>query len=217
MKGRIAFIVLLVVVIALVIAYVQTQPQRGITLTGIVTTDDVIVSAQIQGRLQKLLVKQGDVVSSGTLLAQIEPAQQQADMMYYQSNQKVAATQISQAQADLRYQELQTSDQIAQAQGNLDAAKAQVVAAEADLENAQITDVREQAAYETGAETIQAKDQAHATFLAQRARVAAARPAGACRHGGAGTGPFQRTTGRHAEGRAGLQQPSIGGGRRANG
>jgi len=33
-------------------------------LTGIVTTDEVIVSSEIQGRLQKLTVGQGDTVTA---------------------------------------------------------------------------------------------------------------------------------------------------------
>ena len=54
--------------------YVMTQGERAITLTGIVTTDDVIASAQIAGRLDKLLVTQGDTVKRGQLLAVVEPA-----------------------------------------------------------------------------------------------------------------------------------------------
>jgi len=51
-------------------------------LTGIVTTDAVIVSPEIQGRLQQLLVREGDAVTNGQLLAVIQPQEQQANMAF---------------------------------------------------------------------------------------------------------------------------------------
>jgi len=54
-------------------AYVLMARPRGMTLTGIVTTDDVVVSSQIQGQLARLLVKEGDTVEADQLLATIQP------------------------------------------------------------------------------------------------------------------------------------------------
>ena len=42
-------------------AYVHSQPSV-LVLTGIVTTNDVVVSPQIAGRIEKLLVNEGDTV-----------------------------------------------------------------------------------------------------------------------------------------------------------
>jgi RND family efflux transporter MFP subunit len=95
---------ILVVVVAVVIgvAYFATARQpTSIVLTGIVTTDEVIVSSEIQGRLQQLLVKEGDVVTRGQLLAVIQPQEQQADAAYYESSEQQYAAQVMQAQADL--------------------------------------------------------------------------------------------------------------------
>ncbi|HEX4086361.1 MAG TPA: efflux RND transporter periplasmic adaptor subunit [Chthoniobacteraceae bacterium] len=71
-----------------------------IVLTGMVTTDEVIVSSQIQGRLQRLDVNEGDTVKAGELLAHIEPEQWQADVSYYKSSEDVATAQLAQARAD---------------------------------------------------------------------------------------------------------------------
>ena len=71
-----------------------------IVLTGMVTTDEVIVSAQIMGRLEQLKVTEGDVVKAGTLLAHIEPEQWVADLNYYKSAEDVATSQLAQAKAD---------------------------------------------------------------------------------------------------------------------
>jgi HlyD family secretion protein len=83
------------------IYYAVTRQPSEIILTGIVTTDEVIVSPEIQGRLQQLLVKQGDVVTNGELLAVIQPQEQLADVAFYASSQQQMAAQAAQAEADL--------------------------------------------------------------------------------------------------------------------
>ncbi|HUZ06184.1 MAG TPA: efflux RND transporter periplasmic adaptor subunit [Candidatus Paceibacterota bacterium] len=79
----------------------MTRTPAEIILTGIVTTDEVIVSPQIQGRLQQLFVKEGDTVTNSELLAQIQPETQKADMAFYASSEQQADADLAQAQADL--------------------------------------------------------------------------------------------------------------------
>ncbi|MGN6371360.1 MAG: HlyD family secretion protein [Phycisphaerae bacterium] len=171
MKRRLPILLILAILIGIGIYYFDFSSPSEITLTGIVTTDDVIVGSQIQGRLQELLVNQGNDVKKGQLLARIQPDQWQADMSYYQHSQQQAATQVTQSEADLRFMELQTKNQIAQAEANLAASEAQVAEAQADLENARLTNAREEKAYKAGAESIQAYDQARTAFEAQKAHV----------------------------------------------
>jgi HlyD family secretion protein len=102
-------ILILILVLAAVAGgiYDATARQSGeIILTGIVTTDDVIVSAEIQGRLQQLLVKEGDAVTGRELLAVIRPQEQLADVAYYASSEQQYAAQVTQAKADLEYARL---------------------------------------------------------------------------------------------------------------
>jgi len=102
MNKRKIFIVVLILAVAGGGIYYATKRQSGqIILTGIVTTDEVIVSAEIQGRLQQLLVKEGDTVTSHELLAVIQPQEQMADVAYYSSSQQQLADQVAQAEADL--------------------------------------------------------------------------------------------------------------------
>jgi RND family efflux transporter MFP subunit len=100
MKPKVIIIILTVLIIGAVI-YLCTRPAREIVLTGIVTTDEVIVSPEIQGRLQQLLVREGDMVTNGELLAVIMPETEQADLAYYSSSQQQAAAQTAQAKANL--------------------------------------------------------------------------------------------------------------------
>jgi RND family efflux transporter MFP subunit len=101
-KLRIPILMLILAAIAGGIYYYAVTSQRGaIVLTGIVTTDELIVSPQIQGRLQELRVKEGDRVTNGELLAVIQPQEQLADVAYYASNAQQMAAQVAQAQADM--------------------------------------------------------------------------------------------------------------------
>jgi RND family efflux transporter MFP subunit len=101
MKRKISIVVLILAVLAGGLLYTSIQEPRRIVLTGIVTTDEVIVSSQIQGQLQRLWVREGDAVTNGELLAQIQPQAWQADLDFYKSSEKQAAAQLVQAQADL--------------------------------------------------------------------------------------------------------------------
>ena len=99
-KSRIIIPVILLLAIGGGIYYALTRTPAKIVLTGIVTTDEIIVSPEIQGRLQNLFVKEGDAVTNGELLAEIQPQTQQADVRFYASGEQQAAADLAQAQAD---------------------------------------------------------------------------------------------------------------------
>ena len=174
MKRALLIFVLVAAVVGAVVYY-RTRTPPALVLTGIVSTDDVIVSAQTQGRLEKLLVNQGDTVSPGQVVAVIQPQEMQANLAYFQNTQQQLDSQVAEAQAVLRFQEAQASSQIAQARANLAAAEAAVAQGNADLENDRLTLHRETALYKQGVESAQAFDQARTAFEAQQAHVDALR------------------------------------------
>jgi RND family efflux transporter MFP subunit len=100
-KRKIPILILILAVVAGGIYYAATRPPGGIILTGIVTTDEVIVSSEIQGRLQQLLVKEGDAVTNGELLGVIQPQEQLANAAFYASSEQQSTADLAQAQADL--------------------------------------------------------------------------------------------------------------------
>jgi RND family efflux transporter MFP subunit len=100
-RFKILIFILMLAVVAGGIYYFAARQAGGIVLTGIVTTDEVIVSSQIMGRLQRLAVKEGDAVSKGELLAQIQPEQWEADMAFYESSEQQSTADLAQARADL--------------------------------------------------------------------------------------------------------------------
>src|SRR5262245_8397877 len=65
-----------------VFAYVHSRPTT-LVLTGVVTTNDVVVSPQVAGQLAELLVAEGDSVTKGQRLGVIVPDELAAERAYY--------------------------------------------------------------------------------------------------------------------------------------
>src|SRR5215475_4677138 len=80
MKARNKFFVLLgiIFVIASLYYYFSTDHSRDLVLIGTVDSNQVIVSAQMVGRIQKLLVDEGTPVKAGDLIAVLDPSEMQA-------------------------------------------------------------------------------------------------------------------------------------------
>jgi len=165
----------LAVVVVTVVYYRATTRSRNMTLTGIVTTNDVILSSQIQGRLAQLLVKEGDTVKPGQLVAVIEPEELRADQAFYAHTEEGAAAQVQEAEAALKFQEAQTQDQIRQAEAVLASTEAQQVEATADLEGARLEFERTAGLFKQQILSVQALDQARTTYEAQKARLESVR------------------------------------------
>jgi HlyD family secretion protein len=159
------------VVAGVIFAYkVLNRPQQ-IVLTGIVTTHEVNVSPLIQGKLNRLLVKEGDFVKEGQLVADIDPAELRADQSYYVHTEQGAAAQVQQDEAALHYQEALTRDQIRQAEAALAAAQAQEKEALADQELNRVNYERTEGLYKKQVYSAQALDQARTAYEASQARV----------------------------------------------
>jgi HlyD family secretion protein len=151
-------------------AYVNRRPST-LTLTGVITTNDVIVSPQVAGQIGQLLVKEGDQIKQGQLVAVITPDELRAETAYYAQNVEGLSSQVRESEAALRFQERQTADQIAQAQSTLAATEAQVKAATADLENAKLVYERTQRLADQKVASAQELDQARTNFDAARAKM----------------------------------------------
>lgn len=174
MKQRLLFICIVAAIAAVVYFLVVSRP-HAIVLTGIVTTDEVVVSSEIQGRLQELLVKQGDTVTNGQLIAVIQPQERRADLAFYTNSVQQSSAQILQAEAELGYQEAQTSNLVWQSEANLAATKDQVLQAQADLENVELTYKREQDLNKQKVDSAREFDQARTSYDSAKARVDALR------------------------------------------
>lgn len=151
--------------------FLTRSGSQGMVLTGIVTTDQVIVSSQIAGRLDQVLVQEGDTVAAGQLLAVIAPEELKANRAYYAHNLAGSAAQVEEAEAALRYQLLQTRDEIRRAEATLEALEASATQAKAELERARLDFGRADGLYKQGIASAQTHDQARTAYEAQQAQV----------------------------------------------
>jgi HlyD family secretion protein len=151
--------------------YYFNRPPETLQLTGVVTTHDVIVSPQIGGKIDQLLVQEGDEVAKDQLLAVIAPDELRADTDYYMHNVEGLTSQVQEAEAALRYEEQQTADAIRQAESTLQATQAQHQAALADLERARLEYDRTQSLSQQGVTPAQQLDEARTARDAAQARV----------------------------------------------
>ena len=168
-------LLLLLIVGGAVGAYYSMLRAPGpLVLTGIVTTEDVIVGPQVGGQIGQLLVKEGDQVGRNQLIAVMATAELEADRAYYAHTAESIQSQVGENEAALRYEQRQTEDQIQQAQAALETAVAQKKQAEAELENARIVLDRTQKLSAEGVAAVQQFDQARTTNDAAKARLEAA-------------------------------------------
>jgi multidrug resistance efflux pump len=173
MKRVWALVVLFPVgIIAAVWYYTAHRTPDNLVLTGIVTTNGVTVSPQIPGRIKQLFVKEGDVVKSGQIAALLAPDELRQDRAFYAHSALSAMSQVKESEAALRLQERQTTDQIRQAEAMLASIESQQAAAEAELENAQLTADRLKKMSAQGIASMADYDQARTAYAATRARVA---------------------------------------------
>jgi HlyD family secretion protein len=161
-------------VVIAIAAYVVLAPAKPLVLTGIVTTNDVVISPQIGGQVQKLLVNEGDSVSAGQLLAVISPGELAADQAYYAHSAEGVATEVRENESAVRYQAQQTTQQVRQAEATVASAEAQRAQTAADLANAQTNYERLLALLKSGAISQQSADQERTDLLVAKAKAEAA-------------------------------------------
>jgi HlyD family secretion protein len=164
--------VLVVLILAAgIAAYVKWSRPAALVLTGIVTTNEVIVSPQIAGQIARLLVNEGDQVKRDQLLAVIAPDELRTDIDYYAHTVEGLGSQVKESQAALRFQQQQTVDQIRQAEATLASTIAQEKSAEAERESARLAFERNQQMVAQDIVTKEQFDQARTAYDAAKAKV----------------------------------------------
>lgn len=170
-RARLGGLVLAALAVVGLVYYLLHATPSTLVLTGIVTTNDVVVGSQVAGQLSTLLVKEGDVVHRDQLLGRIAPGELRADTSYFSHTAAGATYQVQQAEAAYRYQQEQTADQVRQAEATLAAGEAQQKEAAANLEKARLDFERDRGLASGDIVTPQQLDQSRTAFDAARARL----------------------------------------------
>jgi HlyD family secretion protein len=164
----------LLVIAAIAAGYwYANRPPTSLVLTGIVTTDPIIVSPQIMGRLDQLMVKEGDSVTKNQLIAVLSPDELRQDRAFYSFTAEGVDAQVREGEAALRWQERQNTDLVVQAEANLAATESQKAAAEAEMENARTSLERQRNLLKSGVATPEQLDSAQTTYSVAQSKVAA--------------------------------------------
>ena len=175
MKPQKFFIFLLFLVgIAAGYYFYSTRGTSERALIGVVDANQVIVSSRIMGRLDKLYVDEGSKVKSGELIAEIDPAELEAQKnaasaMIQAYDSQVASTQATQAQTLG-----ETNSGVINAQARLAAAQATLAQAKADLVRIESDSQRTIKLAKAGVASEQDRVRAEAQLDAQQASVRSA-------------------------------------------
>src|SRR5262245_22773710 len=164
---------LFVLVAGFAIYWFVNRPPSELVLTGIVTTHEVVIGPQIQGRIAKLLVNEGDTVEKGALLAVLSPDELREEAAFYGASLAGAGAQVAQSEAALRLEEKQVTGQIAQAEATLAATTARRDASDAELVRSRLEYERAQSMHTSGVGTTQQLEQAKSAFEVAKSGVAA--------------------------------------------
>jgi multidrug resistance efflux pump len=172
MLRRLLILVLLIAGVAAGVWY-YNRPPTALVLTGIVTTHEIVVSPQIGGRLEKLLVDEGDTVHKDQLVAVLALDELRQEREFYSYTAKGVGVQVQEGEAALRLEQRQMHEQVAQAEAMLASYESQRAASEAELANARVNLERSQRMMADGLGTAEQLDQARTTYEVAKSRVAA--------------------------------------------
>jgi HlyD family secretion protein len=175
MSARNRFFILLgiIFVISATYYYFSADHSRDLVLIGTVDANQVIVSAQIEGRIQKLLVDEGTPVKAGELIAVLDPSELQAQA----AAASATISSLQQKVAEMQHTEKSTagatSSDVATAQAKASSAKAQLLQAQATLDRTESDSRRTIELAKAGIASDQERVQAETNLRAAQATVQA--------------------------------------------
>ena len=160
------------VIAAILYYFLTVERSRDLVLIGTVDSNQVVVSARIGGRIEKLSVEEGTEVKAGDLIAQLDTAELEAQLRAIQAGTASMRSQVSASKAREELASGETSSGVHAAQAQLEAARAQLAEAHADLERVRLDNDRTVALADSGVASQQDRDRSVQALKAAQARVA---------------------------------------------
>jgi HlyD family secretion protein len=175
MSARNRFFILLgiIFVIAATYYYFSTNHSPDLDLVGVVDANQVIVSAQVEGRIQKLLVDEGSQVKAGDLIAILDPSELQAQEAAAAATTTSLQNKVAEMQHTEKSTSGSTSSDVANARAKLASAQAQLLQAKAALERTASDSRRTVELAKSGVASDQERVQAETNLQAAQATVQA--------------------------------------------
>jgi len=175
MSARNRFFILLgiIFVIAATYYFFSTDHSRDLVLIGTVDANQVIVSAQVEGRIQQLLVDEGTPVKKGDLIAVLDPSELQAQEAAATATITSLQHKVSEMQHTEQSTSGSTSSGVANAEAKLSSARAQLLQAKATLDRTESDSRRTIELAKAGIASDQERVQAETNLQASQATVQA--------------------------------------------
>jgi HlyD family secretion protein len=172
-KKRFAILFGIIILAAAGYYFYSTDRTTDTILIGTVDANQVIVSPQMQGRIQRLLVDEGTVVKQGDLIAELDPSELEAQKAAAQATLNSLQSQVAASRANEAMTKGSTTSDVANAQARLQSARSQLAEAEATLEQTKLDSDRIVKLADQGVASQQDRDRALAQLKSQQAHVKA--------------------------------------------
>jgi multidrug resistance efflux pump len=170
------FLILGLLTVGSLIWYLVTvRPSADLEIIGTVDANEVMVSARIPGRIQTLLVDEGQDVKAGQLIAVIESEDLDAAHKAAEANAASQKGKLGGTVESERQTRGETSNATVNAEAQLRAARAALAQAQANFDHQQADTSRAVALAQQGIVSEQARDDAATSLQATKAAVDAAR------------------------------------------
>src|SRR3984957_430725 len=139
MSARNRFFILLgiIFIMSAIYYFFSADHSKDLVLIGTVDSNQVIVSAQVEGRIQKLLVDEGTPVKAGDLVAVLDPSELQTQDAAAAANISSLQSRVAEMQHTEQSTSGSTSSDVANARAKIASAKAQLLQAQAALDRTQ--------------------------------------------------------------------------------
>jgi HlyD family secretion protein len=175
MSARNRFFVLLGIIFVIAAIYYgfSVDHSKDLVLIGTVDSNQVIVSAQVEGRIQKLLVDEGTPVKAGDLIAVLDPSELQTQEAAAAATIASMEHKVSEMQHTEESTSGSTSSDVANTQAKVSSTKAQLLQAQAALDRTESDSRRTIALAKVGVASDQDRVQAETNLQAAQATVQA--------------------------------------------
>jgi len=175
MSARNRFFIVLGIIFVMAAVYygVTVNHSKDLVLIGTVDSNQVIVSAQVEGRIQRLLVDEGTPVKAGDLIAVLDPSELQTQEAAAAANISSLQNKVTEMQHTEQSTSGSTSSDVANARAMVSSAKAQLVQAKATLDRTASDSRRMIQLAQAGVQSEQERVQAETNLQAAQATVQA--------------------------------------------
>ena len=173
LRNRFLLLLAIVALISWGYFWFSANHTSDLVLIGTVDSNQVVVSPQIQGRIQRLLVEEGTAVKAGDLIVILDPSELEAEEGAAAATISSLRYKVAETEYTQRSTRGSTSSDVLNAQARLQSARAQLAQAEAMLERVESDSRRLIALAKQGVASQQESVQAEANLKAQRATVEA--------------------------------------------